>query len=73
MGEAFAIGDVVFMPGAPRGWDTLGRVFDIRDHGIEIWVETLNEPKRVYYTTYEQLKLSSVLDKFVQGISDDGG
>lgn len=65
MDADFKIGDFVFMPGAPWALDTVGRIFDIRDYGIEVWVETISEPRRNYYTYYDQLAHASILDLLI--------
>ena len=65
MERDFQIGDLVYMPGAPKGHDTLGRIFDIRDYGLEVWVETLSNPPRQFYTYADQLQFASVLDLLI--------
>lgn len=70
-GDDLSVGDVVFMPGAPEGHDTLGRIVDIRDHGMEIWVRTVGNPSRVYYTFYDQVQKTSHLDQLARRIFDD--
>lgn len=69
MSRDFQIGDLVYMPGAPKGHDTLGRVFRLRDGGFEVYVGLLSNPNEWYYTHYDQLDFASVLDLM---ISDDG-
>ena len=44
---------------------TLGRVFDVRDYGVEVWVHQLGPPDqagRTFYTYYDQLEEITVLD-----------
>jgi hypothetical protein len=69
MGHDFAVGDLVWMPESPWPQDSVGRVVDIRDYGIEIWVKTISDPPRVFYSYYDQFELFSVLDQL---IVDDG-
>lgn len=59
MGVDFVVGDIVWMPGDES---SRGRVFDVRDNGIEIWVHPFDGSRSFYYTYYDQLEQVSVLD-----------
>ena len=70
MDRDFQVGDLVYQPDSPWANESIGRVVDVRDNGVEVWVRTLSVPSRVYYTFFDQLALASVLDRL---ISDDNG
>lgn len=68
MGVDFHVGDLVWMPGDVT---SRGRIVDIRDHGLEIWVRPLDPNRHVYYTFYDQLELDNVLDLIVKALGPD--
>ena len=65
MNRELFIDDLVWMPKSPWRDESIGRVFDIRDHGIEVWVKTLSQPSRTYYTFSDQVEQFSVLDHLI--------
>jgi predicted component of type VI protein secretion system len=65
MSVDFQRGDLVQMPGDEA---SLGRVVEIRDYGIEIWVQPLDESRPQYYTYYDQLESMNPLDRIVREI-----
>lgn len=65
MSVDFSVGDLVWMPPDPK---TKGRIVDIRDYGIEIWVRPLDPTVQTYYSYYDQLKSLNVLDLIVENL-----
>jgi hypothetical protein len=65
MGVDFAVGMLVWQPSSPWRDESVGRIIDIRDNGVEVWVRTISMPPRVYYTFFDQLEIFSVLDQLI--------
>lgn len=63
---AFEIGALVRFKYGDRNRH-IGRVYSVKDYGIEIWVEKIGPPEQLtpnpcYYTYYDQLEEVSFLD-----------
>lgn len=67
MSVDFRIGDFVWMPNQP---DTRGRIVDIRDGGVEIWVQPTAANSLSYWTYCENLEPLNALDLIAVNIAD---